>query len=334
MQTGTKVQTWPRTAVSERAGFRVGVDYHSAVPGNEPLPNPFADTLRVAIRESGLSLEGIVRRLGAKGSTISAGALSHWQSGRTSPARRDSLRAVGHLEEVLGIAPGTLRDLVKPAAVRGRPIRESRMAPVGRPAGHADRVRDLIAKVDMSSDDKLMRISQHDRLRVGADRAQESLVVRQILRAIQDGPDRFVIVFWIDDESWPLPELRALRGCTLGTVVTDETANAMVAELMFGRALSRGESVVTEHELTAVTPPPCGPDSYGRKLRHPIRECLIEVDFPPDAPPSWCEEVFIPEGASEDEAVRRKLVADEAGRVHAIALGVGPGDFEIRWGWD
>lgn len=294
--------------------------------------SPFAIALRSAIRDSGLSLEGVARRLGTKGVRLTAGTLSHWQSGRTSPGRRDSLRAVGHLEKVLGLPPDALGELIRQPHLRGRPPRESRMIPIAISYHRGARVRELLAEVDLSFDEQLMRISQHDRLRVGRDRAQESLVVRQVLRATHDGPDRFVIAFW-QDADHPLPQLRAMRGCVIGKVVPDSAANVLVAELMFDRPLSRGETVVTEHEFVSVSSPPGdNTDWYGRSLRHQSRECLIEVDFHPGALPARCCETFAPVDDPE-RIIRRRLVIDSRGSVHAVATGVGPGTLQISWDW-
>ncbi|GLZ27999.1 hypothetical protein Lesp02_01890 [Lentzea sp. NBRC 105346] len=291
----------------------------------------FAVALRTAMKDSGLSLEGVARRLRVRGSAVSVGTLSHWQSGRSEPSRRESLRAVEHLETVLGLHSGALRGLVRPPHLRGRPTLESRMRPVAAADPRGDRVRELLGRVDMSSDERLMRVSQHDRCRVGADRSKESLVVRQVLRATHDGPDRFVVAFW-QPPGRELPRLRALRGCRVGTVVTDPEWGIFIAELLFPRTLARGETVVTEHELLGLSPAPDGgDDAYGRVLRHPAREYLVEIDFDPGVLPEHCAEVTEPE---EGAPVRRPLPVGPDGRTHALALGFGPGLFEVRWHWD
>lgn len=293
----------------------------------------FPDALRKAIRDSGLSLEGIARRLRTKGAVVSIGTLSHWQSGTTTPTRQESLRAISQLEELLGLAPDELRRLVRLPHLRGRATRESQMLPVASSYERGDRVREMLAEVDMSSDERLMRISQHDRLRIGRDRAKESLVVRQILRATHDGPDRFVIAFWQDTDDPAPEEVRALRGCSLGKTLADRTAHALVAELLFDRPLSRGETVVTEHEFLRVSPPPADDDDcYGRSFRYPIRECLIEVDFHPEALPASCQTVATPTGET-DSPVRRDLPIDSTGGVHAVVAGFGPGVFQVDWAW-
>jgi hypothetical protein len=292
----------------------------------------FSDSLRDAIERSGLTLERVADAVAARGGRLAVSTLSHWQSGRSVPTRKDSLVVVGHLEDVLGLTSGSLRALAKPPYRGGRPTLESRMSPIAASFSGGDRVRELLAEVDMSSDERLMRISQHDRCRIGPDRAKESLLVRQVLRATEDGADRFVIAFWHDTQQ-PLPRLLALRGCRVGRVVSDPAAAVLVAELLFTRPLGCGETIVTEHELRHLAPAPDGVDDcYGRSLRHPTRECLLEVDFDPGALPVRCEQLAEPEKLSEP-AIRRVLTPDADGHVHALANGFGPGVFQIRWTW-
>ncbi|MFC0430778.1 hypothetical protein [Kutzneria buriramensis] len=285
-----------------------------------------------AIARSGLTLERVADAVAARGGVLAVSTLSHWRSGRSMPTRRGSLVVVGHLEDVLGLESGSLRLLAKPAYRGGRPTVESRMSPVAASFSKGGRVRELLGEVDMRSDERLMRLSQHDRCRIGPDRAKESLLVRQVLRATEDGADRFVIAFW-HDTSQPLPQLVALRGCRVGHVVRDPAAAVLVAELLFTRPLECGETIVTEHELRRLAPAPDGAeDCYGRSLRHPTRECLLEVDFDPDTLPVRCEQVAEPENHSQP-ATRRALTVDSDCRVHALANGFGPGVVEIRWTW-
>ncbi|PRX50171.1 hypothetical protein B0I33_102290 [Prauserella shujinwangii] len=73
---------------------------------------PFADALRAAIRARGLGLERIQYRLRLEGATVSMATLSHWQSGRRRPERRQSLVVLRHLEDVLELPRGSLFRLV------------------------------------------------------------------------------------------------------------------------------------------------------------------------------------------------------------------------------
>ena len=58
----------------------------------QPEPEDgFATALRAAVQARGLGLERIQERLRAEGVAVSLATLSYWQSGRSRPARRESL---------------------------------------------------------------------------------------------------------------------------------------------------------------------------------------------------------------------------------------------------
>ena len=89
-------------------------------PDRLPRGGAFADTLRAAIRDSGLSLDRIRDRLWQRGVTVSLATLSYWQSGRSRPERPASLRALRVLEDELGLRPGELSALLEPPRPRGQ----------------------------------------------------------------------------------------------------------------------------------------------------------------------------------------------------------------------
>lgn len=292
---------------------------------------PFPDALRAAIKASRLSLDRIQHRLSLRGVTISVATLSYWQSGRRRPERPESLEALRHLETVLGVPQAGLSALLGPPRPRGRRTRPASMMPIDALWARRERVANLLAKVDTSSDSRLGRISQHDRIEIAADGGQRSCWVRQILRAEQDGPDRWVLVF--DAEGAEVPDLTSLRNCHLGRTAVDREANLLVAELVFERPLARGETLIMEYQLVQPRPPyPSGGDCFARKFRLPVREYVIEVRFDPQAPPLRVQQYSVPAG-DEGPSRRRNLTLDPSGGVHAVALGFGPGVFGVRWDW-
>ncbi|KAA2261671.1 hypothetical protein F0L68_15580 [Solihabitans fulvus] len=295
------------------------------------VTGPFPEALRAAIKASRLSLDRIQHRLALRGVTISVATLSYWQSGRRRPERPESLEALRHLETVLSVPQAGLSALLGPPRPRGRRCRPTTMMPIDALWARRERVAGLLAKVDTSSDSRIGRISQHDRIEIGADGGQRSTTVQQILRAEQDGPDRWVLVF--DSESDTLPVLDGLRNCHLGRTVVDPEAKLMVAELMFERPLARGETLIMEYQLVTPDPPyPAGGNCYCRKFRLPVREYVIEVRFDPSMLPSRVQQYSVPAG-DEGPSRRRNLGLDPSGGVHAVALGFGPGVFGVRWDW-
>ncbi|KWT63520.1 hypothetical protein ADL21_02265 [Streptomyces albus subsp. albus] len=296
-------------------------------------PDDFPHALHAAIRNSGLGLDRIRHRLQLRGTPVSVATLSSWQSGRTQPERPSSLAALRHLEEILDVAPGALRELLGAPRPRGRGRRESRMLPIGALKPRADRAAELLSTLDTGSDAHLVRISQHDRYEYGDDRTQRRVWTRHLLRADRDGPDRWVMLFYEDEPGAGIPRLRGLRNCHPGRVIADAGAGMLAAELLFDRPLRRGESLIMEFELLNRTRrPPDGVGSCGRTLRMSTREYLLEVAFHPAALPAVCEEFTVP--ADGSPGTSRRITPDSTGCAHALALNVGPARFGIRWSWD
>lgn len=280
----------------------------------------FAEALRSAISRRGLSLERIQDHLGERGVSISVATLSYWQSGRSEPSRKASLAALPHLESVLGLSTGDLSDALP--ASRERPRRASVPAlDVVWPEAPATAVLD---RLDTRWDAELDRLTVHDVLRVGADRRQEVLAVRQAMRARCDGPDRRVVLHAQDDATAGLPELRAVRGCRLGRVERDVEAGIVGAELVFFHPLRRGETVIFEYELVSPTPGPAETE-YTRRLRLPMREYLLVVEFHPAALPDSVVAV--------SAGQKRPVHLDETHRAHLLHADSTPGLTGIHWSW-
>jgi hypothetical protein len=306
------------------------------VPENRPtVPvsgGRFSHVLRTAIRASGLSLNRIQHRLRERGLAVSSATLSYWQSGQRRPTRHDSVQVVRTLEDVLRVPAGTLTGLLEPPGARRR---GGPRTPVRVEALWEDpRIADAVRRAHMRSgwDAGLVRISAHDRYEVGPDRRVRRIWHRQVLRAEQDGPDRWVLICREDSPEDPLPEVRAVWHCRVGAVVVERQPRLLVADLLFDRVLARGETFVMEYELGYAGPGALARERYERKFRFPVREHVIEVSFDPAAIPVRCEQYHVPAGPDGREQVRT-LRMDESGYAHVVAIDVAPGRQGIRWDW-
>ena len=184
----------------------------------------------------------------------------------------------------------------------------------------------MLRSLDTRWDAELERISLHDVLTVGPDRAEHSLVVRQVMRARCDGPDRRVILHSTDDPAAALPEVRNLRGCLAGRTLTDAGAGILGMELVFLQPLRRGQTVLIEYEVATRPPRPAG-RQYVRRLRLPMREYLLQVRFDPAALPAACERF------SHDPDDTQALEPDPAHSVHLVDVDCPAGARGIRWTW-
>ncbi|RZS32650.1 hypothetical protein EV193_11126 [Herbihabitans rhizosphaerae] len=300
------------------------------VPEGVPEQRQFADTLRAAIEARGLGLERLQAHLRTHGITISLATLSYWQSGRSRPERRSSLAAISHLEALLEVPAGSLAALLGPPRPRGRWLNSVTESPTfGAFWPRPSEVEQAVSQVDTHWDDRLTRISQHDRVTVGPDRGERSFASRQVLRADADGPDRWVVVVHLDEHDRALPIVEAVRNCRLGKVVDEPASGLLVAELLFPAALRRGETIIIEHELVNRAPYPLA-TNYERKFRLPAREFVLEVCFDPAALPVRCEQVIRHDGGEQVKAVS----LDETHSVHGVALDFAPGCYGFRWSWE
>ena len=297
-----------------------------------PVPaGRFSHALRTAIQASGLTLNRIQYRLRERGFEVSSATLSYWQSGRRRPTRHESILVVRALEEVLRVPAGTLTALLEPPGARRRP------GP--RPGARVEALWDdpplanAVAHLSGTWEAGLARLSLHDRYEVGADRRVRRIWHRQVLRAEQDGPDRWVLIFREESPDDPLPDVRAVWQCRVGSVVVKRQPRLLVGELLFDRVLSRGETIVMEYELGYPGRGALARDSYERKFRFPVREHVMEIVFDPAAIPAHCVQYGVPAGAEGREQARA-LDIEPSGYVHAVVTDVAPGRCGIRWEWD
>ena len=305
------------------------------VPGPAPGPElarllavgPFPAALRAAIEASGLSLERIRYRLGRRGAPISLSTLSCWQSGRRRPERAASFEALGRLEEVLDLPRGALAALLGPPRARGR--RGHTGAPDLVEVYHDwDPIAEALKEFDTTSDQALVRLSQHERLRIGPDGGLRRLRSRSLVRAAADGPDRVIV---IDQAQGNAPVIRPLRGCALGRVRADDAEGLAVAELLLDRPLRRGEAVVLEHEVEFSPPYPRDQDSI-RRLRLPIREYVLDIEFTRPMLPARCVQ-FTVSAAPAPVETERVLALDPHDRACCVGVDLEPCDIGIRWEW-
>ncbi|PWW54189.1 helix-turn-helix domain-containing protein [Actinokineospora spheciospongiae] len=301
-------------------------------PSESPVADAFPVALRSAIQASGLSLDRIQYRLRARGVSISVTALSYWQSGRRRPERAESLAALGHLEDVLGVPTGSLIALLGPPRPRGRVNRESSRLTVEALWGNSEPVSHLLRRIDFTTDSALTKLSQHDRMEVAVDRGEKSVSVRQVFRAERDGADRTLMVYDLELPGRPFPEVTSGDNCRIGRVAHDPTAGLMAAEIMLDQPLSRGETTIVDYALHHPGPPYSrGDDAYCRKFTSPVREFVLELRFDPRALPAYLEQHTL--DADDQVTNRKKLEVTADGKAHAVALDFGPGILCARWEW-
>lgn len=296
--------------------------------GTREVSGPFSEVFRAAVAASGLSLDRIQDRLRQRGISISTAALSYWQTGRSRPGRRQSVTTVAHLEDVLGLPAGTLVSLIEPQRRRAQ-------AATGGLDHHElwsphEQVRSLWRNLDTRWDGQLLRLSQHDRLIIDEQRGERALWSRTVVKALVDGPDRWLFVLRNTTADGPAPRLERLRNCTLGSTAVDHDSGLTAGELLFDHPLRTGQTTIIEYRISY---PDGGPTAwcYERKLRHRVREYVQEICFADNRMPVRVEGYFATQ--VDEPCLTTELRPSTSGSVHQVSLDAAPGVHGIRWTW-
>ncbi|GAA2809619.1 hypothetical protein [Crossiella cryophila] len=293
------------------------------------VPDSFPALLTSAIERSGLSLDSLQRRLAQRGVRVSLSTLSYWRRGRSQPERRESLAAVGVLEEVLGLPRHTLLALLGPRRPRGRWL--SRSFPV-RPLDtlweDAATLSGLLESLGAPTEEQLTYLSLHEVHVVNEHGVDGSSTVRAVIRAEVDGVDRCAVTYLGEGAA---PAVSARRSCRLGRSRVGPDQRLMVAELILDRMLRAGETAVLEYEVVW----PAGQASASRlhRFRRPVREYVAQVEFHRDAVPSRCFQTYR-HGLWAAEVGRQDVWIGAFRTAHLVALDVPAGIVGLRWEWN
>jgi transcriptional regulator with XRE-family HTH domain len=272
------------------------------------VTGPFADALRVAIQLRGLSLERLQHRLRMRGAPISVTALSYWQSGRRRPERPESMMALAHLEDVLGLQENALSRLLGPPRPRGR-----------------SRRRELSARAQWDSSG-LVLTAQHDRVDVAPCGGVRGVRSRQVMQARTANVDRWILC---QETGSAQPALTAVRSCRVGRIARERTNGVLVAELLFDEPLAAGTSIAIEYEL--IYPHPTVEHTHFRRFAERVHDYVLEIKFPAESPPASCEQFASGPAGTEMSGGARPAPVDAWGYAHAAALDFGPGLYGMRW---
>jgi hypothetical protein len=273
---------------------------------------PFHDTLRAAIRASGLTLDRVCLRLADRGCPVGLSTLSGWQHGNSRPA---SPHAVHALEEVLGLPRSALLDLIPRADL------SEDVGPLG----------ELLDGFPGARGRNVDLLSQHDTVNVNAARVAWQVRSRIVVRARRDGVDRYVMRYFGDPGS-DLDQvvIEAVENCQLGAIRRHPHAPVLVAELLFGQRLRAGESWVFERRIVH----PFGPPSsvHGFSVRHRVEQYLLQIRFEPSTRPLDCHAF-----SQTDLYEPRRRVADlplnSHHSIHLIGAPLITGVHGIEWSW-
>jgi hypothetical protein len=294
--------------------------------GESDLPSllstgPFHAAFRAAIRERGLTLERLRSHLGRRGISVGISSLSDWQHGRSRPGP-GSVRAVSALEEILGLRADSLVRLLAANA--------SRVNPRGGLDERADAVAALLDDLPGGGQRDVDVLDRHDKVVVDAQRRASVIWSRIVVRAREDGVDRFVLRYY-GDAGCDVDTVRLglLENCRLGEV-RRHAAGIVVAELLFDEMLSAGQTWVFEKQIIDESGNPCTEHAHG--FLRTEEQYVLEVRFDPGRLPVDCH-VFGQPGLHYERRRIGDLALNRHHAVHLHASGISAGLIGIGWSW-
>jgi hypothetical protein len=294
---------------------------------------PFHTALRFAIVSSGLSLEGVRRRLLMEGHPVSLSALSYWQRGLRRPERAESVRAVLAMERILGLRRSSLVALLGPPRPRGRwSDRTTALLRFEDALGPEPGLDTVLDGLDAGVNASVRHVSMQNDRRLGPGRSWSSDRVRRVVTALNDGADRFVALSIPDVTDEHPPTVRPVSGCRLGRIRSDPETGLHAAELLFDLPLRGGQTHVFEYESLAGGGGE-GITTWIIGTRHPIRELILRAHFEPGALPVRCYHIRR-ERYDTPYCDLAELPLTAGGTVNLVSLDVSPGMEGLRWEWE
>ncbi|WNV90529.1 helix-turn-helix transcriptional regulator [Umezawaea sp. Da 62-37] len=296
------------------------------------MAEDFGNALTRAIEASGLSLERIQHHLARRGAQVSLSTLSYWRRGRSRPERPESLRVVKLLEEILAV--DDLLGSLGPKRPRGRwteQTAERELTLEGIWDVQADGLNELMLKVDHLEPTPVTYLTWRDVMTVGADGRELEFRSSGVLRADEDGLDRFLAIQRADAEDESVGRISAQGACRIGRVRTEQEHGFLIAEVLFDRMLRAGDTALVDYRIAS--DPGAVSSVTDRRFLRGARDYVLQVNFHPDAVPVRCYR-FRQETSQHPATDVRDLWIGTTHSVHLVAHDTGPGILGIRWEWE
>ncbi|MEU5692332.1 hypothetical protein [Actinosynnema sp. NPDC020468] len=301
-------------------------------PGPEQVLNQekFADALRAAIARRDLTLDRIRARLADRGVEISLATLSYWQQGRSRPERPKSLRALRELEAILDLPRNTLFDFLEPRRPRGRWLGDTGLS-FRALYGDDSPIRTVLGDEFANPNPDVTVLATTEQCFVDARRSLRRIATRQVLRGVNNGCERFLVVHGVD-EGDVMPHDLLVRGGTLGDYRVDEEGGYVAAEIHLGRTLDKNETAVVEYDWR-MGESDIPSRQHERRMRTTTSSYLLQVCFDHVTVPARCYEY---RRAKVDAPLedRRRLPMDATPSVHSFQAKCQPGVYGISWEWE
>jgi hypothetical protein len=288
------------------------------------MSGPFHVVLRDAIRQRGLPLQRLRAHLAERGIQVGIASLSDWQHGRAWPQQANSLRAIGALEEILGLPRRTLTDLLAGRTATPFLPRQG----IDESSGPISELLDQLPgsrtwELDTLTTEHIVTVDEH--------RCPSLVTIRSLVRARKDGVDRLLVrYFGAPTGDIDRVAVRPIRNCHTGRVLRHRAGHVMVAELLFGQPLRLGETWIFEVEL--VDPTAAARSDFAHGFRRLEGNYLLEVRFHPMALPGHVHGYLRADLYAESHRLTDLRLSSHHS-VHLTAADMTAGVLGIQWEW-
>lgn len=283
----------------------------------------FSTTFRAALDRRPMTLSALRERLMSHGNPVSISALSAWRNGERRPSGARSLAIVADIETILGLAPGSLSSKIEPSA-RGA-FAAPRHISIG-----LDEVYEIVDSVSAAllSDplESGREMSTHIVMDVDETGRVASQAIRTRLKAVGTPITEITSVEIPPRPSDVAPIVHAVSGCRVAGRL--DRPDGFGTLLALDRTVEVGRTTMIEYRQDFPEGYP-GETEYRHITARTIRELLLWVRFPPDALPTWAEEVEVVEGVTT-----RSLRHLDGTAVHAARNDFPPGLLALKWGYE
>lgn len=289
----------------------------------------FAQELRRAIVDSGMSVSALHRAAAASGVHVGMGTLIDWRSGRLVP-QAEELTTVQALEDLLALPPRHLSALLEPSAVESSSLD---VVPVRGPTTDITACGALpgVARARAALGFELVGTLVERRLQVALE-LDERGVERTVTQhtewlARREGVSAFPVILVVPTPVRGRGRVEALSGCESGPEYVDVAEGVFATTLLLERPLAVGEQITTVHRTHLPTDVPPEPYFEHHVLRH-VGEVELDVTFHPDRQPASCQAYTL-----VDDVETIAPVPVRGGRARHLFRGLGPGAAGFAWSW-
>lgn len=201
------------------------------MPDSTASRPPFGRALAQALQQRNLTLQNLRDLLAERGHSISVATLSYWQTGRSTPRRTNSLRAISEIEKVLEVGEGHLRRLL--------PDRSTGVASFADVYPDGEEIQRIRCELGMDMVPGLGKVALQEMLVVNSDHTSRQSL-HQLLRCTTPRTRFMLAIHLVDDEA-PSPVLEEGFGMAVHALVELEAGNGFVAQLDLGHELELAE---------------------------------------------------------------------------------------------